>query len=305
MKHRFHIFWIIVIVLVFGYCSSAKAQWRKLIRGSVILYCHDNDIQYGENILYIIEENVTRVAEDLGLAAVGEIKIIIASSEQEFNTLTGQQIPEWGVAATDPQMSAIYLKSPYLSRAETDLEKVIVHELSHVIMGMVLEGKSIDRWFDEGFAQYEAGEQGVRGTILLARSLVTGNIIWLNEVDDVLTFQRQKAALAYQVSYMAVQYLVDTYGKDMVVNIIQSLRDGKEMDEALFLSIGIGFQNFQDNWYATMKKKYVYYLFLDFPFLFSLTLLVLFFTALVVTRRRMVKKRRVWELEESYDYEGF
>ncbi len=305
MKIRFHIFWIILIFLGFGYFPSAKAQWRKLVRGSIILYCHDKDIRYGESIVTIIEENVSRVADDLGLTTIGEIKVIIASSDQEFNTLTGQQIPEWGVAATDPGIAAIYLKSPYLSTSETDLEKVIIHELSHVIMCMALEGKPIDRWFDEGFAQYEAGEHDLRGTILLARGLVTGNIIWLNEIDDVLTFHRQKAALAYQVSYMAVQYLIDTYGNDVVVNVIQLLRDGKDMDEALFLSIGVGFQDFQDNWYGAMKKKYLYYLLLDFPFLFSLVLLILFFTALFITRKRMIQKRRMWELEESYNYEGF
>ena len=110
MKLRFHICWIFLIFLYFGYCSSAEAQWRKLVRGSIVLYCHDNDLQYGENIVSIIEENVPRIAGDLGLTTVGEIKVIIASSDQEFNALTGQQIPEWGVAATDPELAAIYFK---------------------------------------------------------------------------------------------------------------------------------------------------------------------------------------------------
>ncbi|MCJ7812997.1 peptidase MA family metallohydrolase [bacterium] len=302
MKFRFCLFQVFLTCWCIVCFAPAEAEWQKLVRGSVALYCHDGDMRYGERVISIIQENLSQIAGDLGLSSFGEVKVIIATSEEEFNTLTGQQIPEWGVAATDPEQAAIFLKSPYLSRPETDLRKVIIHELSHVVMGMALQKKQADRWFDEGFAQYEAEEKEIKGTILLTRSLLTGNIIWLNEVDSVLTFRREKAALAYQVSYTAVQYLADTYGEDAIVKMIQSLRSGKDMDEALFLTIGIEFEDFQDQWYHTIKSKYLWYIFLDFPFLVSVGFVVLFFTALFVTRRRVHKKKLMWDIEESYDY---
>ncbi len=302
MKFRFRLFQVFLTCWCFVYFASAEAEWRNLLKGSVALYCHDGDIRYGERVISIVQESLPQIASDIGLSSFGQVKVIIASSDDEFNTLTDYQIPEWGVAATDPEQAVIFLKSPYLSRPETDLKKVIIHELSHVVMGMALQGKQSDRWFDEGFAQYQAEEKEIKGTILLTRSLFTGNMIWLNEVDSVLTFRREKAALAYQVSYTAVEYLAETYGEDAVVKMIQFLRSGKDTDEALFLAIGIGFEDFQDQWYHTIKSKYLWYIFLDFPFLISIVFVVLFFTALFVTQRRVHKKKQMWDAEKSYDY---
>ena len=295
----FVFFWLIVVSLY------GKSEWQQLIHNSVVIYCHREDIKNGQKIMSIIENFLPGIERDLGLTNAGKITVVIASSEKEFDAVTGGQIPEWGVGAADPVRGIVFLKSPRFAKAETNLNKVVAHELTHVVLGMILKGRTVSRWFDEGLAQYESGEGNMWGTILLARSIFAGEIIWLDDIDNVLNFRRHKAALAYLESRTAVDYLVEHYGKDVLVRIIQHLRENNGMNKALILSIGMDFQDFQNDWYRTLKDKYRWYIFMDFPVILSIVFVGLFLAAFFVTRRRIRKKKQIWEEEVLHEYGDF
>ncbi len=297
---------IFLTVLSFWFVCTplfSQDEWRRLARGPFVLACHEEDVRNGENVMSIVEEVYPRIAEDLGLLVMGKTTIVIASSEREFHVITGGQIPEWGVGAADPSRAILFLKSPGFSQPETNFRQVVVHELSHVMLGMAVEGRVVDRWFDEGFAQFESGERGLSGAVLLAKSLLGGQALRLDEIDEVLTFRRDKAALAYAESRAAVEYLVDTYGKDVIPRIVRVLGEGKGMDEVFLSNLGIGFQEFQMEWFRAMKHTYRWYILLDLPLVFSVILIVLLFTAFFITRRRIQQRRRIWEEEALYGIE--
>jgi hypothetical protein len=284
--------------------SRAEAsEWRRLVRGKSVLHCYAEDLDHGSRILTIVEASIPGIADDLQLSTIGNVIIVIAPTEREFQRLTGGQIPEWGVGAADPSQSVVFLKSPRVARPEINIRQVLIHELSHVLLGMAVGSNPVDRWFDEGFAQYASGETGIRGGIVLARSLFTGHFLWLDEIDEVLTFRRDKANLAYQEARTAIYYLVDKYGDEVIAGIVRALKDGNEMDGALRAVIGMGFQDFQTDWYLAMKQKYRWYILMDFPLVFSLVIVILFLTAFIVTRRRIRKTKRIWEEEEKYGFE--
>ncbi len=295
----FIFFWLIAVSLY------GKSGWQQLVRNSVTVYCHREDIKNGQKVMLIVENALPRIEHDLGLINTGKITVVIVSSEKEFNAVTGGQIPEWGVGAADPIRGIIFLKSPRFAKPETNLNQVVTHELTHVVLGMILKGKPVSRWFDEGLAQYESGEGSMWETILLARSVFAGEIIWLNDINNVLDFRRHKAALAYLESRTAVDYLVEHYGRDVLARIIQHLKANSGMDKALVLSIGINFQDFQNDWYRTLKHKYRWYVFMDFPVVLSALFVILFLTAFFVTRRRMRKKKEIWEKEVLHEYGDF
>ena len=279
------------------------SEWRQLVRGQIVLHCYEEDLKNGERVMSIAHHALPRIVRDLNSPSIGEVTIVVAPSEKQFHALTGGQVPEWGVGAADPSRSLVFLKSPRFARPEANFKQIVVHELTHVVLGMALGGKEIDRWFDEGFAQYESGEKGIRGSILLARSLITGDILWLDEIDDVLTFRREKASLAYQEARAAVDYLVEIFGNDVIADIVQVLREGKGMDDALLAACGVGFQDFQTDWYLAMKHKYRWYILLDFPLVISTVLVILFLMAFFATRRRIRKKKHIWEKEDLYAFQ--
>ncbi len=280
------------------------SEWRRLVKGSVVLHCDEVDLRNGEKVLSIVDERLFQIAQDLKIDSIGSVTIIMAPSDGEFHHLTGGQIPEWGIGAADPTQGIIFLKSPRFARPEINLTQVVIHEVSHVLLGMALGGVEIERWFDEGFAQYESGERGLGGAILIARSLLGGEILWLDEIDDVLDFRREKASLAYQEARSALDYLVETYGKGILARIIQEKKTGKDLDEALLATTGLGLRDFEMNWYHMLKRRYRWYILMDFPFILSMVFVALFIMAFFATRRRIRKKKQLWEGETIGEFEG-
>ena len=125
----------------------------------------------------------------------------------------------------------------------------------------------------------------------------------MNEIDEVLTFHREKATLAYHEARSAVDYLIETYGKDILAGIVQIKREGKGMDEALLGSTGVGFQDFETDWYHAIKRKYCWYILMDFPVVISTFFVALFITAFLATRRRVRRRKQIWENEELHGFE--
>lgn len=296
---------IFIVYLSGFFCGSiiAANELQRLTNGNVVLYCSPEDLKNGNKVISIIKEVFPKITKDLELSVMKRVTVFIAPSEEEFATITNSEIPEWGIGAADARRSIIFLKSPRVTKPEINFRQVVVHELSHVLLGMALKGKKVDRWFEEGFAMYESGERRIRGAILLARVLFSGEILWLDEIDEVLNFRREKAALAYQESYAAVDYLVENYGKEVLSRIAGAIGEQKEMDQALLSAIGVGFQDFQTDWYHAMRRKYKWYILIDFPVVLSTIFVTLFLIAFIVKRRQTQRKKKDWENETLYEIE--
>jgi hypothetical protein len=303
MKKIYQIVLIIVLIGIVSFSVGADSQWRRLFQGSVSLFCYEQDMHHGRTVISMVDDALSDLTEWYGLSESPKITIVLTPSQKSFHQLTGGQIPEWGIAAASPDQSIVFLKSPRIARPETDLKKVIVHELSHVLLFTAAGGKHIERWFDEGLAMMLSGEKGLRETVILARAVLSGDIIWLHEIDDVLTFHRQKADLAYHESLVAVTFLKDQYSREVFREIIYQLSQDRDMDAAMQSVIGLHFGEFEGNWLRAMQKKYRWAVFLNFPFLLSVLMVALFLSAVVATRIRIKKRRRLWEKEDFYEFE--
>ncbi len=301
-QHRGVIF--LMFFAVFAAASTLEsAPWEKLVKGQVVLYCYPEDMRLGDEVIGIVEDHLPRIIADFGQPVTGAMVIYIAPSEAEFHRLTGGQMPEWGIAAAAPMQSKLFLKSARFARPEIRLNQVVIHELSHIVLTRALNGNDPDRWFDEGLAQYEADEGGVSGSLRLARGMVARQLVWLDEIDNVLAFQQDKAFLAYLEARSAIDFLVEQYGQRIIADLVAQLRNGLNMDAALLQTTGAGFQDFQTDWYLDLKTKYRWAILLDYPFLFSALVAILFVTAVIVRRKRSKCIVQSWEEQESNEEE--
>jgi len=292
---------IIIFLTMFCPPASGKDEWRKLSRDRIILYCTPADLKNGEEVIDIAEKVIPGIAADLKLNQIATIAIVMAPSQKVFRQLTGGQFPEWGIGGADAGQSVIYLQSPRIAQTSRQLPRVVAHELSHVLLGQAVSRKPVDRWFDEGFAMYESGDMGISGSVQLAWNLLSDNPLLLYDVDDILSFQRFKANLAYQISFSAVQYLVDTYGSDALADLSQALGRGLDMDEALVHSVGVNYQAFENGWFETARRKYRWYILYDFRLLSGTGMVFLFILAFIITRQRTRKRKHEWMLEVDND----
>ena len=274
--------------------------WQRLENGQLELYHRPEDAFWGAKVMDMAQEASLKISRHLGLFSSPPVHIVLAADMQEFTLMTQGQIPDWGIAAADPGRGIVYLKSPRFSGEGSDLANTITHEISHVILYKAAGNRSLPRWFDEGFAQMESHESSFHGSVLLARQVFAGQIFALQDIDDVLTFRKDKAAMSYQMSLSAVVFLRQLCEPDGFYPFIHTLNRGGTMDEAIRAGTGLDLRTFENEWSEYIRKKYRWYLLMDFPVLFSITIIILFILALFVRHQRNEERLRSWK-EEPFE----
>jgi len=279
------------------------ADWERISSPKFKIYYHPRDAKNAHKVLEALERAYPSLTSVIGYDLRGPVDIYLCGSQREFDRLTGWGLPRWSEGVARPKLGLIFLKSPRFSRAH--LQKAAVHELCHVLLGRATKGHYIPRWFDEGLAVYLSGQAGFGSGLLIARALRGNSIIWLSAIDSVLTFEEDKARLAYLESASTISYILEKFGQETLVSIIHELKKGKDMNQALKDVLGLDLYDFEVDWYFYLKDKYKWNFLIDIDFYFwiILPLLVVFaIIAIRVRNRRILKK---WEEEERFeDFEG-
>ena len=283
------------------FITPIHADYLTMRYGSIQLSAYERDWKFGEDVVRISRALMPTIKVSLGISSDTPVHIVIADTESAFQRMTGNQIPEWGVAAADAYKGVIYFKSPRFNRLAVGLKILVAHELCHVIMGHAVGKHSVPRWFDEGFALYISGELGLEDNIVLGRSLIGNQIIPLDAIDDVLAFQQQKAVLAYRESLAAIQYLIERHGEAVLARFVMALSEGKRMNQAVYSVTGVSMATFENQWIHYLRQKYLWYAVLDTRFILSFLFVVLFLWAWTKKNIRSRRQQAVWKHEEDYE----
>jgi hypothetical protein len=287
-----------IVLILFCVHFHSYAQLITTQFNSIRMSAEERDGAFGRVIVQIIEESSLSLSMHLGVPEI-PVHIIIAPSEKDFRNITGGQIPDWGVAAAQPQTGTLFFKSPRITGSNQNIRIIAIHELCHVMLGNALHGFSAPRWFDEGLALYHSGELGLESKLLLGRSLLLNQTIALKEIDHVLTFHRDKAMLAYRESLSVLEFMVKTFGAELVPRLVQAFSLGQSQEQAILHTTGMSFDSFEKAWYQYLRATYLGYALLDTRFLSSLIITILFILALINQKSKSKKQQLIWENEES------
>ena len=291
----------IVFSLFFSPFSHASDdQWHRLSDTNFIIYYQFNDSQNSEKIFKILKTSYYKLSQEIGVEVTDTIAVIIAPSKNDYQQMLGKNIPKWSDGVASPSKNSIVLKSASWTPPETDHSAIAVHELIHILLDRAVKGNPIPRWFDEGIAVYYSGEKRYASSSRISKALLTKSLIELKDIDNVLNFQADKAQLAYQESYLAVDYLFKQYGKDAVKKIIQHLGNGRDLNQAFLAVIDLDLWEFEGEWLDNIKQKYRWYFLVeldDYLWVIMLVLLVAGFFMMRIRNRRTIQR---WQ-DEDYE----
>ena len=194
-----------------------------------------------------LEDNFSRVANDLNAANVPRINVYFYSDRNALGqALNIPNPPSWvvgGASAADQ----IHVMSPYtpnLGRSLEEMLTIFVHEFAHCLtLHIAARSGNNPRWLWEGVALYEAG-QFVHPSHLAY--MVNGNPPTLAG----LNANWQTNTQVYEVGYLLVEYIVETWGKEKLVDLIQAFGNIQAV-------LGISVAAFEPGWYEFVKTKYL------------------------------------------------
>ena len=228
------------------------------------------------------------------------VSIFVTQNDKQFDSLVGENFPDWGVGAAIPSQYLIVVKSPTKHNYLKSIPEVLTHELAHIFLGNKVNRQDLPRWLDEGFAMYIAQEQRWDVALSIAKAVFTNSLVNLTEIDSVNSFNSPKANLAYLESYLAVSYFIQTYGRDGFKELIRNLANGENINSALVKTIGLDYQGFSDEFTQYLKKKYNWTSFFSdnlFLWLILAFLIVMFYFVKKSRTRKIVKS---WEEEDNW-----
>ena len=238
-------------------------------------------------------ESETKRLEEFFETDAGSIFVFVAENREQFDSATGNTLPEWGFAAAIPRMSKIIL----LSQEKLN-PSVVTHELTHILLHKKTENSCIPRWFDEGVAQLLSCEVVQGSTIRLAFASLSGKLIELPDIDDVNIFHSDKAHLAYAESYIAVKLLYEKVGKERLIRFIADIPK-LGFERAMLYHFGITESGYNKILFDHIRRHYnIFSIFLDQRVIFLVFLLLLFISYIRVKIRNR-RKIREWENEEG------
>jgi len=270
-------------------CGSEHAEVFYSLRDSTV----------AREVTTIVEANFARVARSIGLRQSLKVRILLPPTEEDFALLTGGRFPDWGIGCAMPGEKTIVLRPS--SKGRVDLEELVVHELSHVLLGQATGGARLPRWFDEGVAMWQSRQWRWGQDFRMNKAVFLRQIIPLSQIDNMLFFSSSRGQLAYTESFLSVIYLLQRCGMDVLKKVAQQMASGKVFSQALFEACGCSESEFATEWESYVRHRFNLASMVFDSFNLWIIIVLLFVAVHLIKRYRNRKILQKWQIEENYE----
>jgi len=224
--------------------------------GGLTLFWYAGGDSFARELVDACEEGFARLTQDIGTYPERPVKIYIYASASD---LQGAMIfsQEWtgGVAFTAFSTIAIGISPARLDWGK----RALVHELTHLVVHQATFSPygQLPIWLDEGLATYSEGELDPDLRSYLERAILEDELISVRSLCSPFSAYPEKAYLSYAQSYSLVEYLLDNYGQDRMLELLTILKQGGTYDKALTEVYGFDMDGLDARWRATLTDSVV------------------------------------------------
>jgi len=205
-----------------------------------------------EELLQMLEGIRRKVGVDLNYYPEDKITIKIYKSTKSFMSYTDKP---WWLAAIYTE-GKIHIQPLAILKKRGILKTTLTHEFTHLVIDRSVGIANCPQWLNEGIAQYEAGEWNRKRTEDIKISLLNNPVLSIPEVERELNNRqdKDKAYIAYLMTYTIVEYLVDNFGP--INTLLTYLKEGRDIKESIEEGLGISYSGFERGWTQYLVGKY-------------------------------------------------
>ena len=178
----------------------------------------------------------------------GRVLLMIAPDAATFRRWVGPFAPEWGAAVAFPAQSRVVVQGSAAPSSAGDPRTILRHELAHLALHEQL-GDKVPRWFDEGYAQYAAGEVGGGAWLETNLALLFRRMPTFAGLDSAFaTRSSVEAAAAYRLAAIAVAHLADRDRANGLGLLFRYWGDTERLDGAVRRAYGTTLDAVERDW---------------------------------------------------------
>jgi len=183
-----------------------------LDRYGVAIEYRAEDEKVAAKVASICEKTLPTLSGELGLDVVQPFRVFLIPDIKAYEERMRLGLPPWGIAFAFSENRIMLVDVKRATDAWNSLEKVIPHELSHLLLAQRTGGVRMPLWFVEGLARWQAGEWSVLDSWRLMESVWSNQTITIDRIVSAMPADENRARDAYRVSYAAFQ---ERFGKRM------------------------------------------------------------------------------------------
>jgi len=174
-----------------------------------------------------LEAEYDDLVRTLGVSPRSSIPVVLYTGQAFFDVT---QAPSWSSAVNDGKLR---IPIEGMTSVTPELARVLKHELAHSFVTQISNGRC-PQWLQEGIAQAMEPKSISGHGHSLARMFAADHEIPFNALErSFMQFSTIQAAIAYDESLAAVQYINDTYGMSDIQRVLERLAEGSSTEAAL------------------------------------------------------------------------
>jgi MYXO-CTERM domain-containing protein len=215
------------------------------------------------------------------------IHVYLAPDPERWDSLTGGVVPEWGAGVADPIRGVIVLPTfDWVRTPPHTIYQTLRHELAHVALQRYLGTVRIPRWFNEGYAQWAAGQWDLESAWRLRLALASQRAPPLDSITLDWPAAAVDARIAYLLSASAVHYLVERSGDRGLQILLQRWREDGDFESAFRRTFGQSVGMFEEEWRRHVRRRF------GWPVVLAHSLMFWFLAAFVLLALFAIRRRR-------------
>jgi hypothetical protein len=213
--------------------DDLRYEWNKTTSDKISLYWYKGNQSYVDQLVAGCQQALDRLTQNTGGYLTQPVSIYIyATSEDLRGAMVFPQ--EWtgGVAFTEYGIIAIGIPANQLEWGIGAL----AHELGHMMTHQITfspYGAILPTWLDEGLAMYAEGKPDPYLESVLQTAISQNKLISVRSLASPFSALPAQAYLSYAESQSLVEFLIQNYGKDQMLQLLSLFKKGSTYDEAL------------------------------------------------------------------------
>ena len=232
--------------------DDARYTWQTLKEGMVTLYWYEGSDSFARSLMDTAQSALTKLEKDTGAHLSSPVSLYIYDGAQ---ALQGSMVfpQEWtgGVAFTNFNTIAIGIETYNLDWGK----RAVVHELAHLVTNQMTVNpyNTIPVWLNEGLSMYAEGPLDAIYVVFFSQALDQKTLISVRSLSSPFSAYANISYLSYAESYHIVKYLVDKYGQDKLLRLLDAFAQGATSDSAFLSVYGFDLNGLDQEW-----QSYIY-----------------------------------------------
>jgi hypothetical protein len=231
--------------------DDTRFSWQVITADMITIYWYEGSNSFAQEILTTAQDAVARLASDTGAYLKEPVRLYIYAGTSD---LQGSMIypQEWtgGVAFTRYSCIAIGISTLNLSWGK----RAIAHELTHLVTNQMTLNpyNEIPVWLDEGLSMVNEGPIQLQFSSALNMAINNKTLLSVQTIASPFSALTDISYLSYAESYSIVDYLIRTFGKDKMFQLLDTFRQGSTYDGALQKVYGFDTSGLNIAWQKTL-----------------------------------------------------